>query len=60
MMECQIKKYEHFRHLLFAINQGSKAARAAENYSGDFYQRGIENHVERSEVASNNQENITD
>ncbi|CAI9734608.1 Hypothetical predicted protein [Octopus vulgaris] len=29
-MECQVKKNEHFRHLLlFAFNQGSKAAKAA-------------------------------
>ena len=38
---------EHFRHLIFAFNQGSKAAKAADFYSGDFYQRGIENLVER-------------
>ena len=29
-MECQVEKNEHFRHLLlFAFNQGSKAAKAA-------------------------------
>ncbi|XP_052830317.1 uncharacterized protein LOC128249815 [Octopus bimaculoides] len=29
-MECQVKKNEHFRHLLlFAFNQGSKAAKAS-------------------------------
>ena len=31
-MECQVKKTEHFRHLLlFALNQGSKAAKVACN-----------------------------
>ena len=40
-MECQVKKNYHFLHLLvFAFNQGSMAAKAA-----DFYQRGIENLV---------------
>ena len=28
-MECQVEKNVHFRHLLFAFNQGSKAAKAA-------------------------------
>ena len=48
-MECQVKKNEHLRHLLFALSQGSKAARAA-----DFCQRGIENLVERVEEHANN------
>jgi hypothetical protein len=98
-MECQFEKNEHFRHLLlFAFNQGSKAAKAArdicavygegaiakrtardwyanwytavlrawldkffESKSGDFYQRGIENLVERwEEVVNNKGEYIID
>ena len=61
-MECQAKNNEHFRHiLLFALNQGSKAAKAADFYSGDFFQRGIENLAERwEEVVSNNGEYIMD
>ena len=32
-MECQVEKNEHFRHLLlFAFNQGSKAAKAAREF----------------------------
>lgn len=30
-MECQVEKNEHFLHLLFAFNQGSKATEAAHN-----------------------------
>jgi hypothetical protein len=31
-MECQVKKNEHFRHLLlYECNRGSKAAEAAQN-----------------------------
>ena len=54
-MECQVKKNEHFQHLLPSVfNQGSKAAKAA-----DFHQRDIENLVEHwDEVASNNREYI--
>ena len=60
-MECQVKKNEHFAHLLFAFNQGSKATKAADLYSGDFCQRGIENLVERwEEVVNNNGEYIID
>ena len=43
-IECQVKKNEHFRHLLFAFNKGSKAA---DFNSGDFYQKGIKNLVKR-------------
>ena len=28
-MECQVKKTEHFQHILSAFNQGYKAAKAA-------------------------------
>ena len=28
-MECQVKKKEYYRHLRFAFNQGSKAAKTA-------------------------------
>jgi hypothetical protein len=30
-MECQVEQNEHFRHLLYEFNRGSKAAEAAEN-----------------------------
>jgi hypothetical protein len=30
-MECQVEKNEHFRHLLYEFNRGSKAAEAARN-----------------------------
>ena len=59
-MECHVKKNEHFRHFLFAFNQGSKTAKAADFYSGEFYQRGIDNLVERLEVVNNNGECIID
>ena len=39
------KKMSIFDTFLFAINRGSKAAKAADFYSGDFYQRGIKNLV---------------
>ena len=56
-MECQVNKDQHLRHL-FAFNQGRKAA---DFYSGDFCQRGIENLVERwVEVVNNNGEYIID
>ena len=49
-MECQVKNNENFRHLRFAVNRGSKAAKAARDLKpGDLYQRGIENLVERWE-----------
>ena len=58
-MECQVKKNEHFRHLIFALNQGFKASKVADLYFGDFYQRGIENLVKRwEEVVNNNGEYI--
>ena len=45
-LKCRVKKNEHLRHLLiFALNHGSKAAKAANLYSVDFSQRGIENLV---------------
>ena len=60
-MECHIKKNEHFLHLLFAFIQGSKSAKSADFYSGDFDQRGIDNLVERwEEVVNNNGEYIID
>ena len=53
-------KNEHFLYLLFAFNQGSKATKAA-FCSGDFYQCGIENHVECwVEFVNNNEEYIID
>ena len=36
-MTCQVKKNEHLQHLIFAFNQCSKAAKAADLYSADFY-----------------------
>jgi hypothetical protein len=30
-MECQVEKNEHFRHLPYDLNRGSKAAEAAQN-----------------------------
>ena len=36
-MECEVKR----NHLLFALNQSSKAENADNFYSGDFCQRGI-------------------
>jgi hypothetical protein len=30
-MKCQVEKNEHFRHLLYELNRGSKAAEAARN-----------------------------
>ena len=56
-MECQVNKNEQIWHLLlFAFNQDSKAAKCA-----DFYQRGVENLVERLEkVVDNNGEYIID
>ena len=59
-MESKVKKNEHFWHLLFAFNQGYNATKAADFYSGDFVQRGIENHVERWEVLVKNGEYILD
>ena len=47
-MECQVKKNEHFWHLLFAFNQGSKTTKAADLYQG------IENLVEHCEEVVNN------
>ena len=59
-MECQVKKNEHLRHS-FAFNQGSKTAKAANLYSGDFHQRGLENIVKcRGKVLNNNREYIID
>ena len=50
-----------FDTFLFALNQGSKAAKADDFYSGDFYKRGIENPAERGEeLANNNGEYIID
>ena len=47
--------------LPFPLNQGSKAAKAADFYSGNFYQQGIENLVRRwEEVVNNNGEYIID
>ena len=59
-MEYQVKINEHFLPLLlFTFNQGSKAAKAADFFSGDFYQRLIENFVELwEEVVNNNGEYI--
>ena len=53
-MECQVKQNENFRHLLFAFNQYFKVEKAADFYSGDLYQRGIENLFERWEEVVNN------
>ena len=57
-----MKKNEHFRHLLlFAFTQSSKATKAVDFYSGDFYQQGIENLVKHwEEVVNNNGEYIMD
>jgi hypothetical protein len=30
-MECQVEKNEHFQHLLYEFNRGSKATEAARN-----------------------------
>ena len=59
-MECQVKKNEHFWHLLlFAFNQSSIAATVADFYSGDFYQHGIVNlFIHWEEVVNNNGEYI--
>ena len=47
--------------LFFAFNQCSKATKAADFYSDDFYQHVIKNHVERwEEVVNNNGEYIID
>ena len=60
-MACQVMRNEHFRHVLFAFNQVSKAAKAVDFYFRYFYQRGIENLVERwEEVVNNNGEYIID
>ena len=40
-MECQIKKNEHFQHLIFAFDQGSKVTKAADFFSSDLYQQCI-------------------
>ena len=50
----------NFDTSFLAFNEGSKATRAADFYSGDF-NRGIENLVERcGDVVSNNGEYIID
>ena len=50
-----------FDTYLFACNEGSEVSKAADFYSGDFYQRSIENLVERwEELVSNNGECIID
>ena len=33
-MKGQVEKNEHFRHLLFVLNDGSKAAKAACDFCG--------------------------
>ena len=40
-MVCKVKKNVHLRHH-FVFNQGPKATKAADIFSGDFYQRGID------------------
>ena len=60
--DVKLIKNEHFRHfILFTCDQGSKATKAANVYSGYFYKRSIENLAERwEEVVGNNGECFTD
>ena len=54
-IECQLKRIEHFQHLLLnAFIKGSKAAKVADFYYDDFYQLGIENIVQCWEEVVNN------
>ena len=57
----KLRKMSIFLLLLFVFNHGSKATKAADLYSGDFYQRGIEYLVECwEEVVINNEKYIID
>ena len=58
-MECQDKKMRIFYSFFLLLIK--VLAKSVDFYSGDFYQRGIENLVERwEEVVNNNGEYVID